>query len=88
MTLAEFRHYVEQPDRQASSAIQAARSLLTEYDELRKQHIKLLGTIADAETALMDRDTLRAQVRALQRDNQRLRRELGKRHPAPWEADE
>lgn len=88
MTESALRAFLEDPALQHRPEVKAMRAFFTQYDEERKQIAKLLDNYPDAEAARMDLEIALGQINGLQRDNQRLRRELSQRHRSPWEVDE
>lgn len=88
MTFAQLRDHVEHPSRQQDPVAQATRRLFDEYDRLRKQFAEYLVSYPRAEQLRIDFEISEATVRGLRVELQRLRCEISKLRPGPWEIDQ
>jgi cell division protein FtsB len=87
-----LRAYLLAPARDGNPAVEAARRLLADRDQLKAERDKLLrelGRRADLEVRIVaqhqEADELRAGLAAYERELTRLRDENAKLTPAPWE---
>jgi hypothetical protein len=85
MTFGELRIYLDDPAKDASPAIVAARALMAERDHLVAVLSDRAAESIQAEVMKAEIAELKADVTIYRRENERLRGEVGERIKAPWE---